>query len=408
MDEIRVKKEPGVAVSNTKKNLTSPIKVGKECKLASRPATSNSFNRKSKHATNQTPIVIKQEHKDSESKVRQKCNSSSGSNVANSTEEHEHIKQQKSKYHKSVASNNKILDFMIDVPELTDAMHNDDSSKFSSPFNSRVDTAGTNLTFLTKGNTEIDDDKFKNGFDHNVKQVHHMEGSMNHLIADMLKDKSNYNISRLQFRESSDQGDSGDSLSFISSPCVERKIKQKRKIFEEDIEASKKQKLNIFNNSNREIKESIDDKETSFNSTNATDGSDEPIPESGKRPGTPPKYQVDNKPIYEYMEGEDEIYYEIMGKKSRDEELDSNEKQFFEFVHMNFEQWSEQSISFIREYDTLMKRVILARLKFDKRVKFLKDNLDTFALNLEKYGTEINKRSEILKEYCSKIVDEID
>ena len=61
-----------------------------------------------------------------------------------------------------------------------------------------------------------------------------------------------------------------------------------------------------------------------------------------------------------------------------------------------------------QKYDALMKRVILARLKFDKRVKFLKDNLDTFALNLEKYGTEVNKRSEILKEYCSKIVDEID
>ena len=404
MDQIKVKQEPGINGSVTKKSLTSPLKTSKECKSNSRPTTSTSINRmQSKIPIGKTPIVIKQEQRDSSWKSKHKHSSSSGSNIGSSNSEKGSAKKQNHKLHKSVANNNKILEFMIDVPELTDAMHNDDSSKFSSPFNSRVDTAGTNLTFLTKGNTEAED--FKSGVDHGLKHSHQNDN----IVTDLMKEKGNYNISRLQFRESSDQGDSGDNLSFISSPCVERKIKQKRKIFEDEVKSTKKQKLNIFNNSDRKISDSRDDKENSFNSTNATDGSDEPVPDiAKKRPGTPKKYIVDVKPIYEYMEGEDEIYYEIMGKKSREKELDSNEQQFFEFVHMNFEQWSEQSTSFIKEYDALMKRVILARLRFDKRVKFLKDNLDTFALNLEKYGTEVNKRSEILKEYCSKIVDEID
>lgn len=402
MDQIKVKQEPGINGSATKKSLTSPLKVSRECKSSSRPATSTSINRmQSKIPIGKTPIVVKQEQIGSGRNSKHKHSSSSGSNVGSSNSEKGSSSKQP-KLHKNVASNKKILEFMVDVPELTDAMHNDDSSKFSSPFNSRVDTAGTNLTFPTKGNTEVDE--FKNGLDQGLKHLHQNDN----MVADLMKEKGNYNISRLQFRESSDQGDSGDNLSFISSPCVERKIKQKRKIFEDEVESTKKQKLNIFNNSGRKISDSRDDKENSFNSTNATDGSDEPVPDTTKRPRTPTKYIVDDKPIYEYMEGEDEIYYEIMGKKSREEELDNNEKQFFEFVHMNFDQWSEQSTSFIKEYDALMKRVILARLKFDKRVKFLKDNLDTFALNLEKYGTEVNKRSEILKEYCSKIVDEID
>lgn len=48
-----------------------------------------------------------------------------------------------------------------------------------------------------------------------------------------------------------------------------------------------------------------------------------------------------------------------------------------------------------------------ARMKFNKRFQLVLDNLDEFAVKLEKSGKEINKRSEMLKEYCSKIVNEI-
>jgi len=90
-----------------------------------------------------------------------------------------------------------------------------------------------------------------------------------------------------------------------------------------------------------------------FNSMDATNGSDEEAITDKIIP--PPKYNVIDTPVYEYMEGEDAIYYEILGKKDRNEELDNNEKQFFEFVSYGFEQWSEQSLIFTREYNNLMK-----------------------------------------------------
>lgn len=300
----------------------------------------------------------------------------------------EPIPASKSK-NKEIIEKNKLMDFMLEVPELniheeTMPDNESDCSKFSSPFDSRVDTAGTNLTFMTKSTVRND-------------KVAIVKSEV----------KNNIDV-QSQLRESSDLLD--DSGSFGSSPCVGQKIKLSKKkeqnLFQETKPLKKKHKSS--NSVNDYRKENI-----SFDSVEATDGDSELRSQeygvfNEQRPCTPPKYRIDNKPVYEYMEGEDAIYFDIMGKKDITEKLDDNEKQFFDFVHLNFEQWAEQSERFNHEYKKLMEQVIVARIKFDKRFQYLRENLDEFAINLEKFGTDINKRSEILKEYCNKIVNEID
>lgn len=420
MDSIKVKQEPSISGGNRKRKVSStPVDEAKDNKYSSTSAP-----KKQNKLVNHTPITIKKENfKDQNSTLKRKqykathnssngsSSSCSGGDVNNNGSVKSFKVKEKQRGFKEMSNKdkNKMLEFMIDVPEIADAMNNDDSSKFSSPFNSRVDTAGTNLTFLTKGHTEGDD--FNNNYKGGANKLKtHVNANMNSNVLNPGTSVQNdsTHLPGLQFRDSSEVVDSGDNLSFLSSPCVERK---KRKVFENEIEGSgaKKQKTNIFNIGIGKG-EKVKDRNDSYDSNIATDGSAEASmnDNSDIRPLTPKKYQIDEVPTYEYMEGEDQMYYEIMGKNKETEELDDNEKQFFNFVHMNFEQWSEQSILFVKEYESLMRRVMLARLKFNKRIKFLKNNLDEFALNLEKYGIEINKRGEILKEYCSKIVNEME
>lgn len=435
MDKVKVKQEPENVNSSTKKvnssndsikvsnKISKPSTISSSSSSSSATSTTKTTTKHSHLKTNamtRSPnIMVKTEIKKSMFKKADIINGNNNNSCQatnSSSSDYEppsRVKKmrQNNALNNNISSTDKILEFMVQVPKLTDGVHNDDSSKFSSPFNSRVDTAGTNLTFLTKaGNTEADDYRFKSNGNNNKEKVTLTNSQLNNEYEDNSNDftlKTKHFPPGLKFRDSSEQADSGDNLSFISSPCAERKIKQKRKkIFEVDTDSMKKQKVENVTTNDETNNENI-----SLISNNATDGSEEtPLSRSNltKRPSTPKKYCVDDKPIYEYMEGEDVIYHEIMGKKNNTEEFDDNEKQFFDFVHLNFDQWCEKSIEFNKEYENLMKKVILARMKFDKRVKFLKNNLDTFALNLEKYGTEINKRSEILKEYCSKIVDEIE
>lgn len=291
----------------------------------------------------------------------------------------------------------------IQGPEIEGGKENEngeDSSKSSSPFNSRVDTAGTNLTFLTKANPEFEQPQSNvNG------------NSANELYKKLLffncSDEELKNLTKPDLEEFGDSG-TERTASVVSSPCIERT--RKKTTEREKGEKLKRRKLEIFNHDDKEH-----DYHSSFDSVAANNGSagfydqDEKedsfeIPE----PKIPLKYYIDGKPIYEHMEGEEAFYYDIIGKKNKEEKVDDNEKQFLEFVHLNFDQWREQNEAMVKEYDRLMKKVIVARLKFDRRVQFLKKNIDSFALHLEKYGEEIGKRSDILKEYCSKIVSEME
>lgn len=290
---------------------------------------------------------------------------------------------------KGTVEKKKMMNFIIDVPELEFKEDNvndneSDCSKFSSPFDSRVDTAGTNITFITKSTHQEE----KRG----LKKLDIRTGLGNHVIEDF-----------------SDLTEKGSS--FGSSPCVDQNLKLKRKQElnkQKQHIQTKRKKIKGFDKVNQENKENF-----SFNSIEATDGDSETRSQEygtfdEQRPCTPPQYRINEKPIYEYMEGEDAIYFDIMGKKDVTEKLDNNEKQFFDFVHLNFNQWVKQSELFNHEYKKLMEKVVVARIKFDKRFQYLRKNLDDFALNLEKFGTDINKRSEILKEYCNKIVNEIE
>ncbi|TID29520.1 hypothetical protein CANINC_001915 [Pichia inconspicua] len=287
--------------------------------------------------------------------------------------------------------NSTLMDYMLEVPELNfneEALPDNESdcSKFSSPFDSRVDTAGTNLTYMTKNTTRNEKDPL-------IK----------------IEEKTTHMEKQSQLRQSSDL--LNDCNSFGSSPCIDQKIKLNKKKEQDLLDENKllkKKKLKPSNLGNNQRKENV-----SFDSVDATDGDSELRSQNygvfdEQRPCTPPNYRIDTKPVYEYMEGEDAIYFDIMGKKDPTEKLDENEKQFFDYVHMNFEQWVEQSERFNHEYKTLMEQVIVARIKFDKRFQYLRENLDEFAINLEKFGSDINKRSEILKEYCNKIVNEIE
>lgn len=398
MDEIKVKKEP-VALNSSKKKIHSPDKninkIQHKTKILSSSSSVSKDNNTPRLDDISTPnIKIKLEKGCNTIKINNKSN---GINSGSKDVEKVIVEAND----RNLQLKNKILDFMIEVPEITTENHNrdDDSSRLSSPFNSRVDTAGTNLTFLTKGgNVE--------NYPTKVKQVN---ASTEENTESMKKHKNNF-VTSINIKDLNDQVNSDDNISFISSPCADRKAKQKRSIFVGEIDNYKRQKQS------EKVDESVEN--ISCNSIIATAGSDESNEIiDQKRPSTPKKYHIDNQPIYEYMEGEEAIYHEIMGKNNEEEgeqkntsneEMTDHEKQFFDFVHMNFEQWSEQNIEFIEEYDKLMKQVILARIKFDKRVKFLKNKLDTFAICLEKYGLEIHKRNEILKEYCNKIVEEIE
>ena len=310
-----------------------------------------------------------------------------------------HVTSQHSQTKVERMNKSKIIEFMMEIPEINKSHSSKDNnvSKFSSPFSNRTDMAGTNLTLQTRATKEPIEEE---------NDILSGKSTSKFVRFGDLKDESGSNLSSLKLRESS-EGD--ENSSFLSSPCVERKLKQKRTregnecgTDQELIRKMRLKKARLELSSN----EHEGNDNINFNSMDATNGSDEEVITDKIIP--PPKYKVIDTPVYEYMEGEDAIYYEILGKKDRNEELDNNEKQFFEFVSYGFEQWSEQSLIFTREYNNLMKKVILARIKFDRRVKYLKDNLDIFALDLEKQGEEINKRSDILKEYCEKIVQEIE
>jgi hypothetical protein len=387
MDPVKVKQEPGSSSPSIKKkrdNLASPIKIFKDKQNGSRPITSSITS-------------LQRKLKSTEKKTLSKSSIPMPMKKLNINEIQ--VKKEPGTL-KNILNKKQISEFMVNVPKIefdekenNQIDHNDDeSSKFSSPFNSRADTVGTNLTFLTKANTDIDISKSIN-----------------------VKPQELLSSSSLKIEGSSDLGNN-ENISFLSSPCVDRELKKKRKILSVSGSKNEDEITNKRRNQSKNVLNSNNDND-SFDSHEATDGSlSNDIEDSemnfgidmGKRPKTPPKFYPDDKPIYEYMEGEDAIYYEIMGKKDRNEVLDENEKQFSEYVHYDFKQWSEQSQSFVNEYDELLKRVILARIKFNKRFQFLKKNLDEFAINLENHGGEITKKSEILKEYCNKIVTEIE
>lgn len=265
----------------------------------------------------------------------------------------------------------KLIDYILEIPDIQtkegqeEINRDDESSKFSSPFDSRVDTAATNITFQKQHENILHRDKSKD------------------------------------VRIDLPGTESEENFSFFSSPCVSKKAKDSHK-------APKKRKFEGGRGSVNN-KRPLPKAAREVDSMDAINGSDE---NSDKEEAgliqTPLPYIIDEKPIYEYMEGEDSVYYDILGKKDRNESLDENERQFLDYIHMNFDQWYEESGRFAKEYDVLTKKVILARLKFDRRIHFLRKSLDTFALNLEKYGEEIHKRSEILKEYCERIVTEVD
>lgn len=395
MDKIKIKKEPEENISKR-----SPGEKISKIQHKTKALLSSSSASKDINTTKMNNILTP----DIKIKLEKKCNANKSSVKSNNINSIKKVSNNEIKdvSIKNSQLKNKILDFLIKVPKITNQNQNkdDDSSRFSSPFNSRVDTAGTNLTFLTKG-----------GNVENYQTKAKQENTSNEETIDIIrKPRTISTTTVLNIKDLNEQINSDDNLSFISSPCVDRKAKQKRGIFVREAGDYKRQKQN---DKAEESSENI-----SCNSIIATAGSDESNDiQNQKRPSTPKKYYIDDQPIYEYMEGEEAIYHEIMGKNNEDggeqknisnEEMTDQEKQFFDFVHMNFEQWSEQNIEFVKEYDKLMKQVILARVKFDKRVKFLKNKLDIFAIFLEKYGLEIHKRNEILKEYCNKIVDEIE
>lgn len=460
MDKVKVKQEPGLSGSSNKKpnlkpNLTSPIKVSKD-KLNSsnnRPSTTSQINNatgsvpssssisSSESVVPQTRKLIAKHNNPIKPKNKSIPSGASSSNISNIS--NPSIKIQVKKEPGLPNSNadsikEKLSEFMVDIPDLdlkkksdekeresdhhyqhANHVENDDqedlSSKFSSPFNSRVDTAGTNLTFLTKGtNADISN---KNLISKKIMSNHRNNVINNKQIHSL---SSSEPTELLKIRDSSEMSNDENSNLLSSSPCINRKFKQnandpknsnsKRKIDDQTLLKSfKKSKSKNMDESNKENE--------SFNSTDANDGSlnDEEFEdeEDGRngRPKTPIKFKPDSKPIFEYMEGEDLIYYDIMGKNKNNNEnleLDENEKQFFEYVHYNFDQWKEQNEIFISEYNKLMQNVINARVKFNKRFQFLRKNLDEFAINLENHSDKISKKSEILKEYCNKIVTEID
>ena len=360
--------------------------------------SSNNSNVKSKNGSdgllNNKDIQVKLEKSDNNKSVlRDKTNLNVNNNNINNGKDKKSLvkkgnveEREKEKESKSDGSNsiklksndkNKILEFMMEIPEINNYEINQKtktSVNISSPFND-LDIKGS---LKEKGNKKIIDKEKK------------------------LKENTS-----LQLRYSSDE-----NSSFLSSPCVERNLKLKRdregNDCRNDKELVKKIKLSTE-------KDEID-RDVSVNSMEATNGSNEEeeeiddlnVDNENKRPQTPIKYIINDKPIYEYMKGEENDYYDIIGKKDKTEELDDNEKQFFEFVHYNFNQWSEQPENFAKEYKELMDELIIARIKYDKRIKLLRDNLDGFALNLEEFSNELNKRSKILKEYCEKIVEEIE
>lgn len=124
----------------------------------------------------------------------------------------------------------------------------------------------------------------------------------------------------------------------------------------------------------------------------------------------PGKYPTTRIPVYEPLEENVEpetTYWNLIGKEGPCGEANPNESEFIRDAKLTFDEWIQKGSEFEKEQQDLNEKAIIARMKFDKRFQFILDNLDEFAMKLEKCGEEINKRSEILKEYCSKIVDQI-
>lgn len=370
---IKVKKEPGIRefTGNEKNQISKKLNNSKNEKFLKSPIKNN------KNLNNDENLVSKCNDKIKNcSSSRRNSKSSSESSFSSSAIKIKGIESKSRKNNnrkdddkdKDREGENEINDFvkqyMIDVPDLKNLRNSQDNDKFSSPLKVKIESDKTvNLLKLKMGIEE-----------------------------------TNEELSELDLNCDSNN-------SFLSSPCIDRKINEKRNRSNNSIYQDNFKKLKI----NKDTEMANESQDNSFDSIEAMNGSDEIFDDKYlKKLETPKKYIVDKIPVFEYMEGEDEFYNKVMGKTTINEEFDENEKQFLNFVHMNFEQWSEQHIKFTKEYDNLMKKVILARKKFDKRVQFLKKHIDSFALDLEKHGDKINERSKILKDYCNKIVEEID
>ncbi|GMM29135.1 hypothetical protein DAMA08_018510 [Martiniozyma asiatica (nom. inval.)] len=220
---------------------------------------------------------------------------------------------------------------------------------------------------------------------------------------------------------------------FDSSPCVNRKKKIELQLefsaAQEELKLGLESKssapisvsaaLHKLKRTNNVLIPTTDQIENvTGNTVMATIGSDDYLDANRDfehtKPMTPPdKYVKCNLPIFEKLSSDEEEEKNEgkaidVTKYNVHEKMSAIKNGFSSYNKLKFEEWCEKSSEFMKEYEMLHHKVLMARKKFDTRFQYLISNLDDFALQLEQCGVEIKKRSEILKEYCSKIVKEIE
>lgn len=390
MEFSKVKKEPGIERKPHKKNTTPPKSNNPSTsKNAHHPKTPQQLNNKrqnSKKPTPKTPTIVKVEPTTSApmaNKVQEKK-----TNVLPPS------RPLINKLGPSSGSPGK-TSFYVPVPTRSDKenrnLGNIPSSGPSSPFTvqQRAETAGTNFSNMSTSRDVTGGDTTKH---------------MSHISTDRFETGASGNdlLIGLGDVDISMDAEYDGSREEECSPTLNRK----RSIIDLD-EASKRQKIvNMFNKVKNKMS-SIDSEGSMNSNIGVNGGSDFEVTATATEMG---KYQIVNQPVYDPIEDESEsTYLELIGKTNNEceVELNPNEKEFLEDARLKFDEWIEKGEEINREHLRLTHNAILARMKFNKRFQLVLDNLDEFAVKLEKSGKEINKRSEMLKEYCSKIVNEI-
>lgn len=390
MDYSKVKKEPGIDKAksiNAKVNSnTSAAGTGKIAHHPKTPQQKSAMVKRPpmKKSTPKTPAVVKIEP-------------NTGAPVANK------VNVQKTKgLSPSRSLINKLGSpssaFYVPVPTRPEkrGVKNVPSSVASSSFTiqQRIETAGTNFSNMSTSRDATGGDTTKLMSHINSTDGFNLEGNGNLLLG--LGDIS---MDAQYGSDDDEEEEEGEE-----SPTLNRKRPTPLDLDE----VSKKQKIvSLFNEVKNRI--SIIGSDESMNSNIGVDGGSdyENMPEKVASAAVG-KYQVINKPVFEAIDGENEsTYLGLIGKTNGAVELNNNEWKFLEDSKLKFDEWIEKGETINREHLQLTHKAVMARMKFDKRFQLILDNLDDFAIKLEKCGDEINKRSEMLKEYCSKIINEI-
>lgn len=87
--------------------------------------------------------------------------------------------------------------------------------------------------------------------------------------------------------------------------------------------------------------------------------------------------------------------------------LNANEQALLEFSTENLNQWSLSGFEMINEYENLIKRAILARIKLDSKFQLLKQTIDLHAKGLESHGTALEAKSKKIGNMSSAILREM-